>query len=42
MPIPEVTSGWIIGDLVVLYIFTPDVANEDRAAHEVQARKVLK
>lgn len=30
MPIPELTSGCIIGDLVVLYIFTPEVANEDR------------
>lgn len=24
MPIPELTSGCIMGDLVVLYIFTPD------------------
>ena len=30
MPIPELTSGVIIGDLVVLYILTPEVANEDR------------
>lgn len=30
MPIPELTSGCIIGDLVVLYIFTPEGANEDR------------
>lgn len=29
MPIPELTSGCIIGDLVVLYIFTPEVAHED-------------
>jgi len=27
MPIPELTSGVIIGDLVVLYILTPEVAN---------------
>ena len=24
MPIPELTSGCIMGDLVVLYIFTPE------------------
>lgn len=30
MPIPELTSGCIMGDLVVLYIFTPKVAHEDK------------
>lgn len=29
MPIPELTSGCIMGDLVVLYIFTPEVEDED-------------
>lgn len=30
MPIPELTRGCIIGDLVVLYIFASEVAQEDR------------
>lgn len=28
MPIPEVTSGCIMGDLEVLYIFAPDEKNK--------------
>lgn len=32
MPIPELTSGCIIGDLVVLYIFTPEDRKESERA----------
>ncbi len=39
MPIPELTSGCIIGDLVVLYIFTPEVRRE-REGGEVKGGKV--